>query len=187
MDEVKQLLNKVLSDVLSFGEKLVFCVFVLDGQLQFIFEWCFDILQFVVCLGRRGFNCYYGDFYGLYVFNMLFGGYFGFCLMINIWEEKGYIYNIYSMLEIMWYDGFLFIGMEVSLEYVEFIFWEIEWEMKILQEILVDEEELKMVWNFLLGNFLIMLDGLFNVLEVIWILVFDGFFLSIFDELVLMV
>ena len=56
--------------------------------------------------------------------------------------------------------------------------------MKILQETMVEEEELKMVRNFLLGNFLTMLDGPFNVSEVIRTLVLDKLPLDAFDELV---
>ncbi|WP_425422559.1 M16 family metallopeptidase [Phaeodactylibacter xiamenensis] len=183
-DEVKQLLNKALSDALSPGEKPAPRVPVPDGQPQSTFERRPDTLQSAVRLGRRGLNRHHGDFYGLYVLNTLLGGYFGSRLMANIREEKGYTYNIYSMLETMRYDGSLLIGTEVSPEYVEPTLREIEREMKILQETLVDEEELKMVRNFLLGNFLTMLDGPFNVSEVIRTLVLDGLPLSTFDELV---
>ncbi|WP_282777363.1 M16 family metallopeptidase [Phaeodactylibacter xiamenensis] len=183
-DEVKQLLNKALSDALSPGEKPAPRVPVPDGQPQSTFERRPDTLQSAVRLGRRGLNRHHGDFYGLYVLNTLLGGYFGSRLMTNIREEKGYTYNIYSMLETMRYDGSLLIGTEVSPEYVEPTLREIEREMKILQETLVDEEELKMVRNFLLGNFLTMLDGPFNVSEVIRTLILDGLPLSTFDELV---
>ncbi|MCR9050639.1 MAG: M16 family metallopeptidase [Phaeodactylibacter xiamenensis] len=183
-DEVKQLLNKALRDALSPGEKPAPRVPVPDGQPQSTFERRPDTLQSAVRLGRRGLNRHHGDFYGLYVLNTLLGGYFGSRLMTNIREEKGYTYNIYSMLETMRYDGSLLIGTEVSPEYVEPTLREIEREMKILQETLVDEEELKMVRNFLLGNFLTMLDGPFNVSEVIRTLVLDDLPLSTFDELV---
>lgn len=183
-DEVKQLLNKALRDALSPGEKPAPRVPVPDGQPQSTFERRPDTLQSAVRLGRRGLNRHHGDFYGLYVLNTLLGGYFGSRLMTNIREEKGYTYNIYSMLETMRYDGSLLIGTEVSPEYVEPTLREIEREMKILQETLVDEEELKMVRNFLLGNFLTMLDGPFNVSEVIRTLILDGLPLSTFDELV---
>lgn len=181
-DEVKRLLNKALSDALSPGEKPEPRIPVPDGQPQSAFERRPDTLQSAVRLGRRGLNRHHEDFYGLYVLNTLLGGYFGSRLMTNIREEKGYTYNIYSMLETMRYDGSLLIGTEVSPEYVEPTLREIEREMKLLQETMVDEEELTMVRNFLLGNFLTMLDGPFNVSEVIRTLVLDELPLSTFDE-----
>lgn len=183
-DEVKQLLNKALSDALSPGEKPEPRIPVPDGQPKSTFERRPDTLQSAVRLGRRGLNRRHEDFYGLYVLNTLLGGYFGSRLMTNIREEKGYTYNIYSMLETMRYDGSLLIGTEVSPEYVEPTLREVEREMKLLQQTMVDEEELTMVRNFLLGNFLTMLDGPFNVSEVIRTLVLDDLPLSTFDELV---
>jgi predicted Zn-dependent peptidase len=88
------------------------------------------------------------------------------------------------MLETMRYDGSLLIGTEVSPEYVEPTLREIEREMKLLQEKPVGEDELKMVRNFLLGNFLTMLDGPFNVSEVVRTLVLDDLPLHAFDDLV---
>ncbi|MBV6653966.1 MAG: insulinase family protein, partial [Mameliella sp.] len=110
--------------------------------------------------------------------------YFGSRLMTNIREEKGYTYNISSMLETMRFDGSLLIGTEVSPGYVEPTLKEIYEEMKLLQEEKVEQEELKMVRNFLLGNFLTMLDGPFNVSEVVRAFVVDGLPLSAFDDLV---
>ena len=182
--EVTQLLNKALSAALSPGEKPEPRIPAPDGKPKSTFERRPDTLQSAVRLGRRAGSRHHKDFYGLYVLNTLLGGYFGSRLMTNIREEKGYTYNIYSMLETMRYDGSLLIGTEVSPEYVEPTLREIEREMKILQETMVDEEELKMVRNFLLGNFLTMLDGPFNVSEVIRTLILDGLPLSTFDELV---
>lgn len=183
-DEILQSLNKALSDALQPGEKPSPHVPTPDGQPRSAFERRPDTLQSAVRLGRRGLSRHHEDFYGLYVLNTLLGGYFGSRLMTNIREEKGYTYNIYSMLETMRHDGSLLIGTEVSPDYVEPTLKEVEREIKQLQESPVGGEELKMVRNFLSGNFLTMLDGPFNVSEVVRTLVLDDLPLETFDELV---
>lgn len=87
--------------------------------------------------------------------------------MTNIREEKGYTYNIYSSLDPMRYDGAFFIGTETGTEFVKDTITQIYNEIEILQQELVDEEEMEMVRNYLLGGFLNMLDGPFNVADII--------------------
>jgi predicted Zn-dependent peptidase len=157
---------------------------VAEGRPQSTIERRPETLQSAIRLGRKAFSRQHEDFYGLYVLNTLLGGYFGSRLMTNIREEKGYTYNIYSMLETMRHDGTLLIGTEVSPEYVAPTLKEIFREMEALQETRVGEEELTMVRNFLLGNFLTMLDGPFNVSEVVRTLVLDELPLDAFDQLV---
>ena len=177
-------LNKTLSVALKAGDKPQPSVPAPGNQPWASTEHRPDTLQTSIRIGRRFNNRHHKDFNGLYVLNTLLGGYFGSRLMTNIREEKGYTYNISSMLETMRFDGSLLIGTEVSPEYVEPTLKEIYEEMKLLQEEQVEQEELKMVRNFLLGNFLTMLDGPFNVSEVVRAFVVDGLPLSAFDDLV---
>lgn len=182
--QVLDQLNQALGGALPAGEQPRPALSVVDTAPQATVEHRPDTLQSAVRIGRRAFSRQHEDFYGLYVLNTILGGYFGSRLMANIREEKGYTYNIYSMLETMRYEGSLLIGTEVSPEYVAPTLREIELEMKQLREEPVGEEELKMVKNFLLGNFLTMLDGPFNVSEVVRTLVADGLPLRAFDDLV---
>ena len=126
-----------------------------------------DSLQTAVRIGRRAFNRSHPDFNGMFVLNTVLGGYFGSRLMTNIREDKGYTYNIFSSLDPMMHDGCFYIGTEVGNEFTEKTVKEIHAEMRRLREELIDPTELKMVKNYLLGNMLTMLDGAFNVSDVI--------------------
>jgi len=141
-------------------------------------------LQASIRLGRRLFNRQHQDYKGMYVLNNILGGYFGSRLMANLREEKGYTYNIYAALDAMRFDGSLQVGTEVALGYVEDTRRQIFLEMERLQQELVAPEEMQMVRNYLLGTFLTMLDGPFNVSEVVRTLVLDELPLSYFEELV---
>ena len=76
-------------------------------------------------------------------------------------------YNIYSSLDAMHHDGYFYIGTEVGNEFVERALKEIYHEFEVLQNDLIDLDELSMVKNYLLGNLLTMVDGAFNISEVV--------------------
>jgi predicted Zn-dependent peptidase len=61
---------------------------------------------------------------------------------------------------------------------------EIYREVDLIQNKLVEEEELEMVKNYLLGNFLSMLDGPFNVSEVVKTIVTERLDFPFFNKLV---
>lgn len=142
-----------------------------------------DTVQAAIRIGRRLFNRHHPDYAGMYVLNTILGGYFGSRLMANIREEKGYTYNIYSMLDAMHYDGCMYIGTEAGNEFVNDTLQQIYHEMRLLQEERIDEEELSMVRNYLMGNFLTMLDGPFNVSEVVRTQAMEGLPMSYFESL----
>ena len=121
---------------------------------------------------------------GFFVLNTILGGYFGSRLMANIREDKGYTYNIYSSMDAMRSDGAFYIGTEVGNEFVGDTMEQIRLELQSLIDEPVSEEELTMVRNYLMGNFLSMLDGPFNVGEVVRTLVGDDLPFSFFSELV---
>jgi zinc protease len=126
-----------------------------------------DNNQTAIKIGRRLFNRYHEDYDSFYVLNTILGGYFGSRLMENIREEKGYTYNIYSTSEAMRYDGYFYVATEVGNEHTSRTLEEIYKEIDILQNDLVPEAELNMVKNYLLGNALTMIDGPFNVAEIV--------------------
>lgn len=141
-----------------------------------------DTVQTAVRIGRQLFNRRHPDYFGMYVLCTVLGGYFGSRLMENIREDKGYTYHIFSMIDTMIHDGFFYIGTEVGSEFVEDTRAQIYREMETLQEQLVDREELQMVRNYLLGNFLTMLDGPFNVADLIKELLTEALPLSFFED-----
>ena len=133
-----------------------------------------DTLQSALRISRPLFNRQHPDYQGLYVLNTILGGYFGSRLMANIREDKGYTYNIYSSVDTMQYGGQFMIGTEVGQDVVEDSLAQIYLEMERLQQEPVGEAELRMVRNYLLGSFLTLLDGPFNVADVVRTQVLEG-------------
>jgi zinc protease len=126
-----------------------------------------DQLQSAIRIGRQMFNRSHPDFPAMFVLNTVLGGYFGSRLMENIREDKGYTYNIYSMVDPMLYDGYFYVGTEVGSDVAEPALQEIYQELGRLRQELIPQEELQMVRNYLQGNLLTMLDGPFNVADVV--------------------
>lgn len=124
-------------------------------------------MQSSIKLGRRGINRKHEDYYSLNFLNTLFGGFFGSRLVTNIREQLGMTYGIYSMLDQQLLDGSLIISTEVTNENVQACIDEIHKEMKRLQEEIVKEEEIQLVKNYMMGNFLNLFDGPFNSLKAI--------------------
>jgi len=133
-----------------------------------------DTVQTAVRIGRRLFNRAHPDFYGMYVLNTILGGYFGSRLMENIREKKGYTYNIYSSMDTMMFDGYFYVGTEVSNDLTQKAVEEIYHEMEVLQNDLISEKELLIVRNYLLGSLLTMLDGPLNIINVVKETVSEG-------------
>jgi predicted Zn-dependent peptidase len=119
---------------------------------------------------RLGLNLFprgHEDYAEVFVLNTLLGGYFGSRLMTNIREDKGYTYNIYSSLDCMRFAGCWLIGSEVNNTFVSQTKAEVYEEINKLHSTPVEEEELEMVKNYLSGIMLGMLDGAFNVSEIV--------------------
>ena len=142
-----------------------------------------DSVQTAIKVGCKLFNRNHPDFNGLYILNTILGGYFGSRLMANIREDKGYTYNIFSSVDAMFHDGYFYVGTEVGNEFTEKTLAEIYREMNLLKENLIEEEELNMVKNYLLGNMLTMLDGPFNVSEVVKTYVVENLPVTDFNKL----
>jgi zinc protease len=104
------------------------------------------------------------DFAKVQVLNNLFGGYFGSRLMSNIREEKGYTYGIHSYLQNHIQQSAWVISTEAGREVCEATLEEVYNEMLDLREELVDEEELMLVRNHMMGTILAELDGPFHIM-----------------------
>lgn len=115
------------------------------------------------------------DFSPMIVLNTLFGGYFGSRLMSSIREEKGYTYGIHSYMYNHRFAGAMLITTEAGKAVSEATVAEIYAEMKLLCEELVDEEELSLVKNYLLGTILGDLDGCFQIIQRWKNLILHGF------------
>ncbi len=122
-------------------------------------------VQNAIRIGRRLFNRKHPDYPKLTVLNTILGGYFGSRLMANIREDKGFTYGIHSGLVSLSDDGYFYIATEVGSEVCDAALKEIYFEVVQLQEHLVQEEELSLVKNYLLGSFQRSIDGPFALSE----------------------
>lgn len=109
-------------------------------------------------------NRHHPDFTRMMVLNTVFGGYFGSRLMSNIREEKGYTYGIHSYVQNHLQDTALLVSTEAGKDVCEAAIEEVYKEMQLLREELIDEEELLLVRNYLIGIILGDLDGPFHII-----------------------
>ncbi|MEO8819976.1 MAG: pitrilysin family protein [Ginsengibacter sp.] len=122
-------------------------------------------VQGAIRLGRPFPNRRHPDFKKAIVLNTLFGGYFGSRLMGNIREEKGYTYGIHSYLENHKDESSWMISTEAGKDVCEATIKEIYNEMQLLRDEPVDEEELLLVKNYMMGLNLGHIDGPFQVIS----------------------
>ena len=122
--------------------------------------------QTAIKIGRKMFNRSNNDFAQMFMLNTVLGGYFGSRLMESIRENLGYTYNIYSSFEPLVNDGYFTINTEVSNELVDPTISEIYNQISILQNDKLSVPEIDMVRNYVMGNFLNMVDGPFRVANV---------------------
>ena len=85
--------------------------------------------------------------------------------MSSIREDKGLTYNIYSVMDHLIYDGYFYIETEVAVGNEQKTIDEIYHQMDLLKQEPVSSNELQMVKNYLLGNFLNLIDGPLNVMS----------------------
>lgn len=127
--------------------------------------------QTSIKIGRKGILRKHPDYYKLNFVNTLLGGYFGSRLVTNIRERLGLTYGIYSILDNQLMDSCLMISTEVTNENVERCLQEVYKEMQRLKSEPVSQEELDLVTNYQMGNFLNLFDGPFNSIKAIKALV----------------
>ncbi|MEI6947499.1 pitrilysin family protein [Paraflavisolibacter sp. H34] len=122
-------------------------------------------VQGAVRMGRAFPNRHHPDFIKVQVLNNLFGGFFGSRLMSNIREDKGYTYGIHSYLQNHIHQSAWVISTEAGRDVCEATIAEVYKEMETLRNEEVDEEELLLVRNFMMGSILGDLDGPFHIIN----------------------
>lgn len=130
--------------------------------------------QTAIRFGRQLFNRNHKDYNTMYFLVSILGGYFGSRLMSNLREDKGYTYNIYAGIDDFVHGGYFYISADVGNEHVENSIKEIKSELVDLINNPVKAEELTLVKNYLMGNFLNMLDGPLNQSQIIRSLISKG-------------
>lgn len=109
-------------------------------------------------------NRHHPDFKKVMVLNTIYGGFFGSRLMSNIREEKGYTYGIYSYVQNHIQESAWLISTEAGKDVCLATIEEVYKEMQIMRDELVDEEELSLVKNYMIGIILGDLDGPFQII-----------------------
>ena len=122
-------------------------------------------VQGAVRMGSTFPNRHHPDFLKVQVLNNVFGGFFGSRLMSNIREDKGYTYGIYSYLENHVQQSAWVISTEAGRDVCEATIAEVYKEMEGLRNELVDDEELLLVRNYMIGSILGDLDGPFHIIN----------------------
>ncbi|HSC36844.1 MAG TPA: pitrilysin family protein [Chitinophagaceae bacterium] len=123
-----------------------------------------DGVQGSIRMARHFPNRHHPDFTKTMVLNTIFGGFFGSRLMDNIREDKGYTYGIHSYLQNHIHESAWVVSTEAGRDVCEATLTEVYKEMKTLREELVEEEELMLVKNYMLGSVLGDLDGPFHII-----------------------
>jgi zinc protease len=121
-------------------------------------------VQGAIRMARPFPNRQHPDFQKVQVLNNVFGGFFGSRLMSNIREDKGYTYGIHSYLQNHIQNGALMISTEAGRDVCEPAIKEVYFEMQQLREGFIDDEELLLVRNYMLGSILGNLDGPFQII-----------------------
>ncbi|CAN5242976.1 pitrilysin family protein [soil metagenome] len=109
-------------------------------------------------------NRHHPDFIKVQVLNNIFGGFFGSRLMSNIREDKGYTYGIHSYIPSHLQQTTWAVSTEAGRDVSEATIAEVYKEMKILRDELVEEDELHLVRNYMIGSILGDLDGPFQII-----------------------
>jgi predicted Zn-dependent peptidase len=122
-------------------------------------------VQGAVRMARPFPNRHHPDFMPVQVLNNLFGGFFGSRLMSNIREEKGYTYGIYSYIQNHIHQTAWVVSTEAGRDVCEPTITEVYKEMEILRNEPVEDDELLLVKNYMMGSILGDLDGPFQIIN----------------------
>lgn len=122
-------------------------------------------VQGAIRIAREFPNRHHPDFVKVQVLNNVFGGFFGSRLMANIREDKGYTYGIYSYLQNHIQSSAWMVSTEAGRDVSEATIDEVYKEMEELKNEVVDDEELSLVRNYMMGSILGDLDGPFQILS----------------------
>jgi len=124
-----------------------------------------DAVQSAIKIGKTSISRTHNDYFGLRVLVTALGGYFGSRLMKNIREDKGYTYGISAQLISLENEGYISISSEVGADVCKKAIEEVFIEICRLSEEVVSNEEISLVRNYILGNWLRMFDGPLAIAE----------------------
>ena len=162
--DLEQLLNESFGDLVNKAHKVPDLVRKPSSEKYFRITNDEKGVQGSIRLARPFHNRHHPDFLKAQVLNAIFGGFFGSRLMLNIREDKGYTYGIHSYLQNHVQHSAWMVSTEAGRDVTEATIEEVFKEMKELREEPVDEEELLLVRNYMMGGILGELDGPFQIM-----------------------
>ena len=118
-----------------------------------------NAVQSAIRVGKILFNKNHPDYLDFLILNTILGDYFGSRLMSNIREDKGYTYGIGTLLAELNNVGYFMIATEVGADLKGATLNEIQFECERLKTELVNDDELELVQNYMLGQLLKSADG----------------------------
>ncbi|MCC7232845.1 MAG: insulinase family protein [Bacteroidia bacterium] len=139
-------------------------------------------IQSAIRIGKIVFNRSHPDYPAMTILNTVLGGYFGSRLMSNLREDKGYTYGVGSAVASLRQAGYFFISTEVDAGSTLNALHEIYLEIDRLRNEEIQEPEVKMVKNYLLGTFLKGNDGAFHLAERFKSIHFSGLDYDYYDR-----
>ncbi len=182
-DDTIELVNKHLGD-LPLGEKQQpQQVAVVDNPVKISIQRK-NNLQASLRIGQRTISRRHEDFTDFWILNTLLGGYFGSRLMTEVREKNGLTYNIYSSIDNLIYDSYFYISADVNAADLTATIQCIENELMKLRTELISEEELVVLKNYILGNFLTMIDGPFSIMATVKSFLIHNGNVESFDDLI---
>ena len=110
-------------------------------------------------------NRHHPDYKSAIVLNTILGGFFGSRLMDNIREDKGYTYGIHSFIPNHIQQTSWVISTEAGKDVCEATLIEIYKEIEILKNEPIEEDELLLVKNYMIGSCLGDIDGPFHIIN----------------------
>ena len=105
------------------------------------------------------------DFIGLSVLNTILGGYFGSRLIKNIREDKGHTYGIYSSLAEIGHSEYWVISADVQKAFYQEVIQEIYHEINTLADQPIQDDELEVVRNYMIGQMLSRFSSPFDLMD----------------------
>jgi zinc protease len=122
------------------------------------------------------------DYIVLSVFNTILGGYFGSRLIKNIREDKGHTYGIHSSLAEIGDFNYWVISADVQKAHFQECLSEIYKEIDDLIKNPLENDEIEVVRNYLLGKMLAGFSSSFDLLDQFKAVHFSGLDFNFFEE-----
>ena len=164
--DIQEQLNKIFG-VLPFHQNTLKNIqYIQQPASQKKYQIINDVngVQAAIRIARPFPDRHHEDYPKVHVLNNIFGGFFGSRLMSNIREDKGYTYGIHSHIQNHIHDTAWLVSTEAGRDVCAATIEETYKEMERLRNETVDEDELDLVRNYMIGGLLGDLDGPFQII-----------------------